>query len=311
MRQALFLLVGVISFGLLLFARPTLNQTAERVALAQSSQTSLRFYGTGSGDIDRVKIPLNNPHRSVDVGGDFTIEFWLKASPNTNQSSQCQEGQDDHWIYGNIILDRDVDGVGDHGDYGISLAYGRIAFGVAVGNNRLTICGTTDLRDGQWHHVAVTRQSSNGQMRIFVNGALQKESNGPTGDLSYRDDRTTSKPDSDPYLVIGAEKHDYDSNIYPSFSGWLDELRISNILRYTANFAPPSSPFTTDNNTVALYHFDGAPGACSGQVGDSSGQNNHGECKNGGANQAPKYVADSPFQTVIYTEKIYLPLVRR
>ena len=42
---------------------------------------SLRFYGTGRDGVDRVMIPLDAPPRPVDVGGDFTIEFWLKAIP--------------------------------------------------------------------------------------------------------------------------------------------------------------------------------------------------------------------------------------
>jgi hypothetical protein len=29
--------------------------------------------------LDRVKIPLQT-HRPVDVGGEFTVEFWMKAS---------------------------------------------------------------------------------------------------------------------------------------------------------------------------------------------------------------------------------------
>ena len=42
--------------------------------------SSLRFFGTGSGDIDRVKIQLDAPARPVDVGGDFTLEFWMKTA---------------------------------------------------------------------------------------------------------------------------------------------------------------------------------------------------------------------------------------
>lgn len=291
------------------------EQIAYTVAFAQSHQTSLRFFGTGSSDIDRVKIPLDNPHRSVDVGGDFTIEFWLKAAPASNSSPACVEStSEDKWTNGNIILDRDIFGDGDYGDYGISLAGGKIAFGTAVGSNRRTICGTDDLRDGQWHHVAVTRQNSTGQMRIFVDGQLQKSENGPSGNLSYRENRPTLYPNSDPYLVIAAEKHDYDPSTYPSFNGWLDELRISNVIRYTANFTPPSVPFNPHASTVALYHFDDNAGACTGEVSDASGQGNHGQCKYGGTspNLGPRYESDSPFSSsIIYSHKVYLPLVRR
>ncbi|MEW6179122.1 MAG: LamG domain-containing protein [Chloroflexota bacterium] len=306
---------AALAFGLFLSLLHPQGQAVFSAPLVQSYQTSLRFFGTGSGDIDRVKIPLDNPHRSVDVGDDFTIEFWLKAVPGSNTSAGCQEStSQDTWTNGNIILDRDIFGDGDYGDYGVSLAGGRIAFGVAVGSSRRTICGTSDLRDGQWHHIAITRQNSSGQMRIFVNGQLQKSQNGPIGNLSYRDGRGTFYSNSDPYLVIAAEKHDYDPGTYPSFTGWIDELRISSIIRYTSSFTPPAQPFTADSATVTLYHFDNTPAACTGQVNDSSGQNNHGDCKFGGSapNQGPQYVLDSPFtSSIIYNHEIHLPLVRR
>lgn len=312
MKHGLFLALvfGILAVLSLSASRP---QASAAAALPSSTQqTSLRFFGTGSGDIDRVKIPLDDPHRSVDVGGDFTIEFWLKAQPGTNTSETCPE--DPAWINGNIIIDRDIFGDGDYGDYGISLYGGRIAFGTAVGSSRRTICGTSDLRDGQWHHVAVTRKSDNGEMRIFVDGQQQKSANGPSGDLSYKDGRSTNYQNSDPYLVIAAEKHDYDSENYPSFNGWIDEVRISKFVRYTAAFTPPTQPFKPDDNTVALYHFDGVEEACTGQVNDSSNDSNHGECKYGGSapNQGPQYVPDSPFSSsIIYNNKVYLPLIRR
>ena len=55
-----------------------------------SQEYSLKFLGTnnnneGPPDVDRVKIPLDNPNRPVDVGeSDFTVEFWLKANPGDN-----------------------------------------------------------------------------------------------------------------------------------------------------------------------------------------------------------------------------------
>jgi hypothetical protein len=104
-------------------------------------------------------------------------------------------------------------------------------------------------------------------MRIFVDGLLDSEAVGPSGDISYRDGRTTSYP-NDPYLVLGAEKHDADNSLYPSFSGWLDEIRLSNVERYTADFTPPTDPFVTDGNTLALYHLDEGFGDL---IGDSSG----------------------------------------
>ena len=170
----------------------------------------------------------------------------------------CYSGES-AWIYGNILLDRDVFGGGDNGDYGVSVfGGGTIAFGVTRGSNGNTVCSTVGVADGGWHHVAVTRSSSSGALAIYIDGRQRGTASGPTGDVSYRDGRSTSYP-NDPYLVIGAEKHDAGSQ-FPSYPGWLDELRVSRAVRYTGDFTPPRSPLGVDANTVALYHADEGSG---------------------------------------------------
>ncbi len=256
------------------------------------STFSLRFYGTGSGDIDRVKIPMSNTQGislPVNIGAtDFTLEFWLRFAPGQNSSGSCTEGEDT-WIYGNIIFDRDIFGVPDYGDYGISLYGGRIAFGVHNGTTGYTICGNTTLSADTWHHVAVTRRTD-GEMRIFLNGNLDRQYSGPAGNISYRVGRPiTGGWVNEPFLVIGAEKHDYDPNTYPSFSGWVDEVRISNGVRYTANFTPPNAPFTPDGNTVGLYHFDEGSGTTVLDASGASGGPSHGQRRVGGPNNGPMY----------------------
>ena len=84
------------------------------------------------------------------------------------------------------------------------LTAGRIAFGVSFGNSGNTICGTTDVADGQWHHIAVTRRRSDGALRLFVDGVLDAEGPGGVGanrDVTYRDGRAGTP--NDPFLVIG------------------------------------------------------------------------------------------------------------
>lgn len=257
---------------------------------------ALRFYGHGVDQIDRVKINLDAPETSVDVGGDFTIEFWIKANLGDNTSGTCATGGD-AWTSGNTIIDRDIFGAGDYGDFGISLYGGKIAFGVANATTSQSICSAAGITNATWQHVAVTRTQSSGLMQIFLDGVLQASAIGPTGDISYRNGRSTSYSQSDPFLVFGAEKHDYDSVNYPSFNGLLDEVRISNIVRYTGNFTRPTTPFTADAYTVGLYHFDEGPaGPCNGTTLDSSGFASHGACLYGGAGTAgPLYVADTIF----------------
>jgi len=121
---------------------------------------------------------------------------------------------------------------------------GVIAFGVTRGGNGETLCGSINVVDDVWHHIAVTRSADTGLLSLYVDGVLDGTVTGPTGDVSYRDGRASSYP-NDPYLVIGAEKHDYDP-VYPSYSGWLDELRISTSVRYTEDFTPPTIPLAPD-----------------------------------------------------------------
>ncbi len=256
----------------------------------QSAGYSLRFYGNGTGDIDRVKIPVD-PTNSADISGSFTIEFFIRVNAGENRSGACTTGEAG-WTNGNIILDRDIFGSGDYGDYGISLfgQSGVIAFGVTRDTTGDTICGTRNVVDGNWHHIAVTRDSSTGALALYVDGVLDGTANGPTGDISYRDGRRTSWP-NDPFLVIGAEKHDY-SRDYPSYSGWFDELRISTTVRYTATFTPPTQPFVRDDNTALLYHFDEGTGD---QITDSSGNGTNGVRRPGGNPAGPEWSTQTPF----------------
>lgn len=259
----------------------------------QAEGFSIQFFGTGQGDIDRIKIPLL-PQKAVNIGqGDFTIEWWLKANPGDNTASAyC--GQNDGWIYGNILFDRDIWGEGDYGDFGIALNAGGIAFGVNNGTDGNTLCGSAVVDDGRWHHVAVTREAGSGALAIFVDGKLDVAGEGPAGDIHYREERSSSYED-DPFLVIGAEKHDAGSE-YPSFTGWIDEARVSDVIRYRQPFMPQAAPYQPDEAAVLLLHFDEGPaGPCAGEVLDSTGKNTP-FCQFGGAaEQGPVFSQDHPF----------------
>ena len=264
--------------------------------------SSLRFYGNGVNDIDRVKIRIDDPATTLpgppaDVGAtDFTIEYWMRAgSGNDAGSVSC--GANIDWILGNVIVDRDR--FSQDRKYGISLAAGRVVFGVSgAGTGDRTICGTTDLRDSLWHHVAVQRRRSDGFMWLYVDGQLQASADGPDGDISYPDNGVPLSfcdgpcTNSDPFIVLAAEKHDVGS-AYPSYSGWLTEVRFSTSLRYAANFTRPTAPFQADADTAALYRFDEGSGNF---IGDSApGGASPGERRFGGSPAGPEWSTESPF----------------
>ena len=175
----------------------------------------------------------------------------------------------------------------------MSLTGGRVAFGVSAGSVGNTICGATVVADGAWHHVAVTRQKSNGRLRIYVDGVLDAEGDGNVGsnaDVSYQNGLVTGH-ESDPYLVIGAEKHDADPSTYPSYRGWIDEIRLSTTQRYTgARFTRPFSPFSSDGSTAALYHLDEGAGDT---IGDASGGGSSGLRRVGGDPEGPEWSSET------------------
>lgn len=266
---------------------------------------SLRFYGNGvaAPDLDRVKIRIDDPNNTLegppaDVGaGDLTLEFWLKGNRSENGAPEVSCGNNVNWIYGNIVIDRDR--FNQDRKFGVSIAGGRVVFGVTgQGGGDQTICSSTAVLDGRWHHIAVERRRSDGWMWLFVDGVLQAQADGPDGDISYPNDGVPGNfcggpcINSDPFLVLGAEKHDAGS-AYPSFSGWLDELRISSVLRYAANFTPPAGPFVADLQTAALYHFDEGAGDV---ITDSAlGGASPGVRRYGGSPAGPEWSPDTPF----------------
>jgi len=192
------------------------------VASPSGAASSMRFHGNGSADIDRVKIPIDDPATSnpgppADVGAeDFTIEFWMRAASADNSAASVACGANVEWRHGNVVVDRDR--LGLDRKFGVSIAGGRVVFGVSGdGTGDFTVCGARPVLDLMWHHVAVERERATGKMWVFVDGLLDAEGDGPGGDVSYPDDAPPASS-NDPYLVLGAEKYD-EGAASPSYDG--------------------------------------------------------------------------------------------
>jgi hypothetical protein len=272
---------------------------------------SVRFFGNGvaAPTLDRVTFPIDTPPSPADVGaGDLTLELWLRALPGSVSSTTACSTAGDSWINGNIVLDRDVFGAGDHGDYGLSLMQGGVvAFGVDNGTTGAGICGSTALDDGKWHHLAVTRRRNAGdgrpagEIRLFVDGVEDATAvDGPDGDISYRDGRASGFP-WDPFLVLGAEKHDAGA-AFPSFAGWADELRISTALRYATNFTRPAAPFEADATTAGLWSFDEGAGTVVCDRSQAAAGPTDGEVRVGGNPAGPVFSLSTPFAPPLFAD---------
>uniref|UniRef100_A0A832I2N5 LamG domain-containing protein n=1 Tax=Eiseniibacteriota bacterium TaxID=2212470 RepID=A0A832I2N5_UNCEI len=259
--------------------------------------------------MDRVKIRVDDPATvapgpPADVGdGDFTLELWVRGTLAENAAGPQACGANLAWIYGNIVLDRDR--YAQDRKFGLSFAAGVPIFGVSPeGAGDFTICGDTSVLDGTWRHLAVARRAADGWLWMWVDGVPVASEDGPDGLLSYPDDGVPGNfcggpcTNSDPFIVIGAEKHDAGPD-YPAFSGWVDEVRFSDTLRYAGTFTRPAAPFTPDARTVALWHFDEAAGDTildSSPGGASGGMRRFGS---GGTRPAgPEWSSETPFSAV-------------
>lgn len=129
------------------------------------------------------------------------------------------------------------------------------------------------LKPGRHHVAAVYRNTPTQDVRmVFLDGLAVSR-------WAF-DNLVDGIPPSSAPLQIGGVGGNY------SFPGWIDEVRLSDCIRYTNDNAPgfnvpyriPKSPFTSDSNTVALWHFDEPPGAttfldASGHGNDLTGRN--------------------------------------
>ena len=109
--------------------------------------------------------------------------------------------------------------------------------------------------DSTWHHVALTFTSGvAGGTKLWIDGAL-----------ALTTVQTVYNQSSN--LMIGS---DAGNNL---LSGKIDEVRLSDNIRYTAAFTPQTTPFATDSNTMTLYHFNELNGQV---IYDSSSSANNG-----------------------------------
>jgi hypothetical protein len=245
------------------------------LAVAPASAGSLRFQGVGTDGADRVEVRAHDPGRPAHVDDtDFTVELWIRglAAGNVADGVSCGSGP----------------------GWDVSLSAGRVAFGVTNGaSDPEARCGTTPILDGDWHHVALQRRRSDGWIWIWVDGVLDAQGQGPKGSLSG--DPALAGAGKDPFLVLGAGTRGAAAG-FPSFGGWMDEIRISSTLRYLAPFVPAAAPFAPDESTVALYHLDEGSGDVVGDASGADGGPGDGVRRFGGTPvPGPEWSADTPF----------------
>lgn len=161
--------------------------------------------------------------------GDFTIDFWIKfndVSTTMNFVGQRQAAGN-FWVI-------QWDGAGGTGN----LVFDAKSASSPVVN----ITRSFNISINRWYHLAVTRSSD--IYRLFADG-VQLGSSVTDSDAI---------PDFSGLLEIGII--DGGGSNQGPLNGEMDEIRVSKgVARFTANFTPATSEYTSDANTQLLLHL--------------------------------------------------------
>jgi len=149
--------------------------------------------GSFNGSSSYVAIPRS-------IQDDFTVALWVKTSGTG--------GTGTFWWQGDGLVDGEV--AGSLADWGMAVLNGKMAFG--VGNPDTTFLSNSLINDGQWHHLAASRNTSTGAVALYVDGALQTTGTGPTGSRT-----------APPGLRIGSLQSEAAGSF---FGGSMDSVRI-------------------------------------------------------------------------------------
>ena len=107
-------------------------------------------------------------------------------------------------------------------------------------NPSTIITTSVTVSAGVWTMLSYEREGNT--HRIYKNGTLEDTVS------------TGNKQDNGPFSI--------GKNGFGDFNGYIDEVRVSDIARYTgSSFTEPTSEFEFDSNTNVLIHLDGANGS--------------------------------------------------
>ena len=181
----------------------TVGNVQVSTAVKKFGETSMFFDGSG----DYLVIPTTNAPCQFGTA-DFTIEAWIYSTSIANQQ---------------MILSNRIAATGTT-NFGLQIYQSK----VRMGNQNVDyLVGAITLSSNTWYHVAVSRIS--GTFRLFINGVL---------DVASVSAQTMS---SNAITVCGGDGT-YSPTSYP-FIGYIQDLRISKVGRYSGAFTPPAAAF--------------------------------------------------------------------
>jgi len=169
--------------------------------------SSILFDGTG----DYIHVPDST---EWDFSRDFTLECWFRLATVSVNNPLLSKATAAAWSGTSWSVRVKTDNkvnleVSNNGGSGVSIS------------------GSTTILVNTWYHVAAIRNATN--FDLYINGTSEANA---TSTLTIENTSGT--------VQIG-------SGVNPSptqyLDGWIDEVRISNVARWDANFTPSTSPY--------------------------------------------------------------------
>jgi hypothetical protein len=201
----------------------TVGNTHHEVDQFKFGATSIYFDGAS----DQLTI-ATDPDFNMGAG-DFTLDFWLFS--------------------GTAADERDIVFKSGTGTNEFTITVGASTATVWAPSGAMTYLGvhifwngsswalqfasTIPVVDSSWHHIALVRQGTS--YKLYIDGTLDNSG-------------TTTRTHTQQDIEIGGQSGDR------WFVGYLDEIRLSNIARWTINFTPPTEAYTeaADQQVIAV-----------------------------------------------------------
>lgn len=215
------LLNGNGANGSTVFSDSSLSpKTVTRLGTPTISTAQSKF-GGASMFFSNNGLQISNPQTAFNGpwSGDFTIEAWTRpTSVPTSQGSGAER----------VVLGQ----IQWPDASGWMFYYDQNRLCMFINNSQVVGTVTGNWQADTWYHVATTRSGST--VRVFLNG-IQLASGTNTNPIF----NTNTLP-----ATIATDTGG-DTTFLP---GYLDDLRVSSIARYTGDFTPPTSELTIGNS---------------------------------------------------------------
>jgi hypothetical protein len=214
-------------------------KTLTATGLAQVNTTTKKF-GSGScsllGTGQPTRVTVTNYGTDFNLGtGDFTIEFFYYPTDNSTNGglfTRTNFNGEEGWA---------ISSYHDGSQPGAYFIWAEVG-----GSGWANAGSVAAISLNNWHHIAWVRSGSS--FYGYVDGTR----------YSLRTSSAAIKEDSEGLDPFWGTQLNGDYNTL----GYQDEIRFSNVARYTAaTITVPTAAFTYDANTKLLVHCDGTNGS--------------------------------------------------